>query len=107
MKDYEKWNFRFVSEFGMQSYNSPATQATFCPPATATSSGRRWRTTRRTERGNQVILDYVSRQVPFPRDQESLIYLSQLNQVHCMQTGVGALSPSDAALHGRPLLAAQ
>src|ERR1019366_5187315 len=36
-----------------------------------------------------IILDYVSRRYRFPRDQEALIYLAQLNQAHCMQTGVG------------------
>jgi hypothetical protein len=34
VKDYEKWPFRFVSEFGMQSYSSPETR----PP----SARRRW-----------------------------------------------------------------
>jgi beta-mannosidase len=38
--------------------------------------------------GNQIVLDYVSRLYRFPKDQPSLIYLSQLNQAHCMQTGV-------------------
>jgi len=38
--------------------------------------------------GNQIILDYVSRLYRFPKSQTALIYLSQLNQAHCMQTGV-------------------
>jgi beta-mannosidase len=38
--------------------------------------------------GNQVILDYVSRRYRFPKTQDDLIYLSQLNQAYCMQTGV-------------------
>jgi beta-mannosidase len=39
--------------------------------------------------GSQVILDYVSRRYRFPKGQDALIYLSQLNQAHCIQTGVG------------------
>jgi beta-mannosidase len=35
-----------------------------------------------------VILDYVSRLYRFPKNQESLIYLSQLNQAYCIQVGV-------------------
>jgi beta-mannosidase len=35
-----------------------------------------------------VILDYVSRRYRFPKSQADLIYLSQLNQAHCMQIGV-------------------
>jgi len=38
--------------------------------------------------GNQIILDYVSRQYRFPKDQDALIFLSQLNQAECMRVGV-------------------
>jgi beta-mannosidase len=88
VKDYEKWNFRFASEFGMQSYSSSATQATFCPPKDGNIFGAAMETHQKNKGGSQVILDYVSRRYRFPRDQDSLIYLSQLNQVHCIQTGV-------------------
>ena len=88
VKDYEKWQFRFVSEFGMQSYSSPATQATFCPAEEANVFGAVMENHQKNAAGNQIILDYVSRIYRFPKDQASLIYLSQLNQAHCMQTGV-------------------
>jgi len=87
VKDYEKWNFRFVSEFGMQSYSSLATQATFCPPGDGNVFGAAMENHQKNRQGNQIILDYVSRRYRFPRDQGALIYLSQLNQAHCMQTG--------------------
>ncbi len=89
VKDYEKWCFRFVSEFGMQSYSSAATQATFCPAQDGNVFGRTMENHQKNKLGNQIILDYVSRRYRFPRDQEALVYLSQLNQAHCMQTGVG------------------
>jgi beta-mannosidase len=41
----------------------------------------------KNKQGNQIILDYVSRRYRFPRDQGALVYLAQLNQAHCMQTG--------------------
>ena len=88
VKDYEKWQFRFVSEFGMQSYSSPATQATFCPADEANVFGPVMENHQKNAAGNQIILDYVSRLYRFPKDQASLIYLSQLNQAYCMQTGV-------------------
>ncbi|MDB6094946.1 MAG: csxA 1 [Verrucomicrobia bacterium] len=88
VKDYEKWQFRFVSEFGMQSYSSPATQATFCPPDDTNVFGAVMENHQKNAAGNQIILDYVSRLYRFPQDQASLIYLSQLNQAHCMQVGV-------------------
>ena len=88
VSDYEKYAFRFVSEFGMQSFSSPATQATFCPPDDANVFGRSMENHQKNRGGNQVILDYVSRRYCFPKNQEALIYLSQLNQAYCMQTGV-------------------
>jgi beta-mannosidase len=87
VKDYEKWDFRFVSEYGMQSYNSPATQARFSPARDRNVFGAAMETHQKNKGGNQVILDYVSRRYRFPKDQDSLIYLSQLNQAHCVQTG--------------------
>lgn len=88
VKDYERWRFRFVSEFGMQSYCSPETQATFCPPGDGNILGAVMENHQKNRAGNQIILDYVSRRYRFPRTQDDLVYLSQLNQAHCIQTGV-------------------
>jgi beta-mannosidase len=87
VKDYEKWNFRFCSEFGMQSYSSPGTQATFAP-ADANVFDAVMENHQKNRGGNQVILDYVSRRYRFPKSQDDLVYLSQLNQAYCMQVGV-------------------
>jgi len=88
VKDYEKWDFRFASEFGMQSFSSPATQDTFCPKSDSNIFGSSMENHQKNKGGNQVVLDYISRRYRFPADQGSLIYLSQLNQVDCVQTGV-------------------
>jgi beta-mannosidase len=88
VKDYEKWRFRFCSEFGMQSYSSPETQATFCPADNGNVFGAAMENHQKNRGGNQVILDYVSRRYRFSKSQADLIYLSQLNQAFCMQTGV-------------------
>jgi beta-mannosidase len=88
VKDYEKWAFRFVSEFGMQSYSSSATNATFCPPEDDNVFGPVMENHQKNRAGNQIILDYVSRRYRFPKGQDALIYLSQLNQAYCMQVGV-------------------
>ena len=88
VKDYEKWAFRFCSEFGMQSYSSAATNATFCPAADRNLFGPAMENHQKNALGNQVILDYVARRYRYPRAQEGLIYLSQLNQAYCMQVGV-------------------
>lgn len=88
VKDYEKWRFRFCSEFGMQSYSSPETNATFCPPGDDNVFGPLMENHQKNRAGNQIILDYVSRRYRFPKSQSALIYLSQLNQAYCMQVGV-------------------
>ena len=88
VKDYEKHAFRFASEFGMQSFCSPATQATFCASEDVNVFGPTMTNHQKNRFGNQVILDYVSRHYRFPKDQDALLFLSQLNQAHCMQAGV-------------------
>lgn len=88
VKDYEKYAFRFVSEFGMQSYSSPETNATFATADDDNVFGSTMENHQKNRGGNQVILDYVSRRYRFPKGQNELIYLSQLNQAFCMQIGV-------------------
>src|SRR6478735_6990348 len=72
----------------MQSYSSPETNATFCPPGDANVFGPAMENHQKNRAGNQIILDYVSRRYRLPKTQDDLIYLSQLNQAYCMQTGV-------------------
>jgi beta-mannosidase len=88
VKDYEKYAFRFASEFGMQSFASAETQAGFCPAGDANVFGPTMTNHQKNRFGNQIILDYVSRQYRFPKDQDALLFLSQLNQADCMQVGV-------------------
>ncbi|MBP6864651.1 MAG: glycoside hydrolase family 2 protein [Candidatus Didemnitutus sp.] len=88
VKEYERWKFRFCSEFGMQSYSSPVTQATFCPPDGGNIFGPVMECHQKNRAGNQIILDYISRRYRFPKDQAGLIYLSQINQAYCMQVAV-------------------
>ena len=88
VKDYERYQFRFASEFGMQSFASAETQRSFCPPEDANVFGPTMTNHQKNRFGNQIILDYVSRQYRFPKDQDALIYLSQLNQGECMRVGV-------------------
>lgn len=88
VKDYEKWQFRFCSEFGMQSYSSPETNRTFCSPEDGNVFGPTMENHQKNRAGNQIILDYVSRRYRYPKNQDALILLSQLNQAYCMQVGV-------------------
>ena len=96
------------------------------PPSSACRASRRPRPRRRSARpedanvfgptmtnhqknrfGNQIILDYVSRQYRFPKDQDALIFLSQLNQAECMQVGVEHYRRDMPRCMGALVLAAQ
>jgi beta-mannosidase len=88
VKDFERYAFRFVSEFGMQSLCSPETQATFCAPEDANIFGPVLKNHQKNQSGNQIIIDYLSRRYRFPRGQDELLHLSQLNQAYCVQTGI-------------------
>lgn len=88
VKTYETKKFRFCSEFGMQSYSSPEIAATFCPPEDFNVFGPAMENHQKNSAGNQIILDYISRLYRFPKDYETLAYLSQLNQAYCMKVGI-------------------
>jgi beta-mannosidase len=88
VSEYEKTHFRFCSEFGMQSYCSPAVAATFCPPEEMNVFSPTMEAHQKNGSGNQIIFDYISRLFRFPRDYRALSYLSQLNQAHCMKVGI-------------------
>ncbi len=88
VKTYETKKFRFCSEFGMQSYNSPEVAATYCKPENFNAFGPEMENHQKNGAGNQIIMDYVSRLYRFPKDFAALSYLSQLNQAYCMKIGV-------------------
>ena len=85
---YREKQFRFVAEFGMQSFSSAAVASTFCPPTELNVFSATMESHQKNPAGNQILLDYISRRYRFPKDYASLAYLSQLNQAHCMQVGV-------------------
>ena len=88
VKRYEEMKFRFCSEFGMQSYSSPAVAATFCPPEEMNVFGPAMENHQKNAAGNQIIFDYVARLYRYPKDYAALAYLSQLNQAYCMKVGI-------------------
>ncbi|MCH6259310.1 hypothetical protein MLD52_22340 [Puniceicoccaceae bacterium K14] len=85
---YEEHIFRFVSEFGMQSFPSLATAKTFLPTDQINAFSPAFEAHQKNPAGNSIILDYVFRRYRYARDYSSLAYLSQLNQAYCIQIGV-------------------
>jgi beta-mannosidase len=88
VKTYETKQFRFCSEFGMQSFSSPEIAKSFCPPEEFNIFSPAMENHQKNGGGNAIILDYISRLYRFPKDYPSLAYLSQLNQAYCMKTGI-------------------
>jgi beta-mannosidase len=85
---YEEKQYRFIAEFGMQSFPSPDQAREFSTTGELNVFSRAFEAHQKNPSGNQIILDYVSRRYRFPKDYASLAYLSQLNQAHCMRVGV-------------------
>lgn len=85
---YEEKFFRFCSEFGMQSFSSPAVASSFCAPEEQNIFRPEMENHQKNPAGNQIILDYIGRRYPFPHGYAELAYLSQLNQAYCLKTGV-------------------
>ncbi len=88
VRAYERTRFRFVSEFGMQSYSSPEVAATFCRPESWDALGPAMANHQKNKAGNAIIADYVARSYPAPGDYRAAAYLSQLNQADCMKVAV-------------------
>ncbi|HLP24578.1 MAG TPA: glycoside hydrolase family 2 protein [Acidobacteriota bacterium] len=88
VKSYEAQVFRFVAEFGMQSFPSETVARTFCSPDQLNIFSPVMENHQKNPMGNRIILEYVGRRYRFPKDYASLAYLSQLNQAYCMQVGV-------------------
>jgi len=85
---YEEKNFRFCSEFGMQSYSSLEVARTYCNEEDLNVFGPVMENHQKNGAGNLIIMDYVSRLYRFPKNYRSLAYLSQLNQAYCMKVGI-------------------
>jgi len=88
VKTYEKHRHRFVSEFGMQSFPHPEVAGKFCPPSEHNILSPVFEAHQKNGGGNATILHYVGKLYRFPCDYDSLAYLSQLNQAHCMRVAV-------------------
>ncbi len=85
---YEEKHYRFVAEFGMQSFPSLEQTREFCAIDQMNVSSRTLEAHQKNPGGNQIIFDYVMRRYRFPKDYASLAYVSQLNQAHCLRVGV-------------------
>ena len=86
--DYRKHYFRYLSEFGFQSFPSIKTIEEFTLPEDRNPFGRVMELHQRNPSANGKILNYLSQTYLYPSSFENLVYASQLLQAEAMKYGV-------------------
>ena len=86
--DYRTHRFRYVSEFGFQSFPCPETVERFTLPGDRNIFSRIMERHQRNLSANGKILSYVSQTYRYPKNFEQLLYCSQLLQADAIRCGV-------------------
>lgn len=86
--EYEKFHFRFCSEFGFQSFPSMKTINTFTEPEDRNIFSYVMEKHQKNGAANGKILFYLSENFLYPKDFDSLLYASQLLQAEAIKYGV-------------------
>ncbi|WP_368658780.1 glycoside hydrolase family 2 protein [Metabacillus halosaccharovorans] len=86
--EYEKYHFRFCSEFGFQSFPSMKTINTFTEPEDRNIFSYVMEKHQKNGAANGKILFYLSENFLYPKDFDSLVYASQLLQAEAIKYGV-------------------
>ncbi|MDE7177845.1 MAG: glycoside hydrolase family 2 protein [Lachnospiraceae bacterium] len=86
--DYRNYYFRYLSEFGFQSFPCLKTVETFTAPEDRNIFSRVMEMHQRNVGANGKILTYLSATYLYPRDFEMLLYASQLLQADAIRYGI-------------------
>ncbi|AFH61832.2 glycoside hydrolase [Paenibacillus mucilaginosus K02] len=86
--DYRKSLFRFCSEFGFQSYPDLKTVESFTLPEDRNVFSYVMERHQTHPEANGKIMNYLAQLFKFPKDLDSLIYVSQLVQAEAIRYGV-------------------
>jgi beta-mannosidase len=86
--EYRKYFFRFVSEFGLQSLPSLKTVASFTLPEERNLFSYIMEKHQKNRHGSGKILYYLGESFKYPKDFDSLCYVSQLVQAETIKYGV-------------------
>ncbi|MBB5325731.1 beta-mannosidase [Anoxybacillus tepidamans] len=86
--EYRKFQFRFCSEFGFQSFPSLKTIKTFTLPEDRNIFSYVMEKHQKNGAANGKILFYLSENFLYPKDFPSLLYASQLLQAEAIKYGV-------------------
>ncbi|MDE6845755.1 MAG: glycoside hydrolase family 2 protein [Lachnospiraceae bacterium] len=86
--EYRKFKFRYVSEFGFQSFPCLKTVETFTRPEDRNIFSRVMEMHQRNAAANGKIMTYLSATYLYPTDFETLLYASQLLQADAIRYGI-------------------
>ncbi len=86
--EYRKFHFRYLSEFGFQSFPCLKTVEAFTEPSDRNIFSRVMEMHQRNAAANGKILNYLSATYLFPKDFDHLLYASQLLQADAIRYGV-------------------
>ena len=85
---YQQHYFRFLSEFGFQSFPHYRTIASFTSPEERNIFSYVIEQHQKHPTGNAKILAYIANNYPYPNGLKALIYISQLLQAEAIKYGV-------------------
>ena len=86
--DYQKYYFRFCSEFGFQSFPCMKTVESFTEEKDLNIFSRVMENHQKNDAANGKILYYLSENFQYPQDLNHLLYVSQILQGMAMKYGV-------------------
>ncbi|HME56018.1 MAG TPA: glycoside hydrolase family 2 protein [Candidatus Lokiarchaeia archaeon] len=86
--EYRKFDSRFMSEFGFESFPSMRTIETFCPPEQWSFESPIMKNHQKNMAGNGKIMAYMKRRFAIPSDFRKQVILSQITQAEAMEYGV-------------------
>lgn len=86
--DYQKYYFRFCSEFGFQSFPCLKTVNTFTEEEDRNIFSKVMESHQKNESANGKMLYYLSENFKYPKDFKSLLYVTQVLQGMAIKSGV-------------------
>jgi beta-mannosidase len=87
-KAYRKFNSRFMSEFGYESFPSVKTIENICPIEQFDFFSPIMENHQKNSAGNKKILDYMKKRFEIPPEFENQVILSQITQAEAIEYGV-------------------
>jgi beta-mannosidase len=87
IEDYTKQAPRFMSEYGFQSFPEMSTIQKFAQPSDYNINSDVMRNHQKNTGGNERILTYMLREYREPKDFESFVYMSQVQQAEAIKVG--------------------